>query len=303
MTIRFDEIDSTSTYLKAHTEGLPQFAVVTANAQTAGRGQRGNGWESEPGENLLMSMLYSPPAEFPPDRQFGISMAVALAVVDTEEELLAGCAHEPVTVKWPNDIYLGNRKLCGILIEHTISAAPAQKSADSDLAGACPNGAPAGACSVGASIRHTVIGIGLNVNQRDFHSSAPNPVSLIHATGTIIPIDTALKGLTAHLVSRLTVLSGACASTDTDAVADELRAEYRRRLWRGKGMHRWLSLQATSAPVPPVHFASQLPASLADGVEIIEGEIIDILPSGPLRLRLRSGEIRTFAFKEISALL
>ena len=87
MILRFEELDSTSSYLKSRAaEPLPQFAVVVAANQSAGRGQRGNSWESAPGENLLMSMLFYPPEWLTPDRQFLISQCVALAVADTYED-------------------------------------------------------------------------------------------------------------------------------------------------------------------------------------------------------------------------
>lgn len=306
LIIRFDELDSTSNYLKARGgDALPQFTVVVAANQSAGRGQRGNSWESAPGENLLMSMLFYPPEWLTPDRQFLISQCVALAVADTFDELLAGCQHPPVTVKWPNDIYIGDKKACGILIENTLSTSTSS-------------------C---VRIERTVIGIGMNINQRIFTSPAPNPTSAIHYTDTPIPLDRALDLLVSNLTSRLTELLDAgnitCAnsqmvghhprraafSTNGETgfgPADELEKlcsgislEYHSRLWRANGTYKWLVMKGSLAPVPPLHTAATLPAD----PEIIEASIHSVSPSGPITLHLTSGTLRTFAFKEISPLL
>ncbi len=142
MMTHFDQLESTNCYLRQYHQGMPQYAVVTAAYQTAGRGQRGNGWESEPGRNLLFSMLYYPPAGLPPSRQFQISKAVAVAVAETVDRLLDGYDHPEVCIKWPNDIYVGDRKIAGILIENALQSS--------------------------TRIAHSIIGVGLNVNQREF---------------------------------------------------------------------------------------------------------------------------------------
>ncbi|MDE6431375.1 MAG: biotin--[acetyl-CoA-carboxylase] ligase, partial [Duncaniella sp.] len=120
---------------------------VSARRQTAGRGQRGNSWESAPGKNITMSILLRPEG-LHPSRQFVISRAVSLAITGVLRRYMPASA---VRVKWPNDIYVDDRKICGILIENVISS---------------------------ASIRQSVVGIGINVNQRRFLSDAPNPVSM-----------------------------------------------------------------------------------------------------------------------------
>lgn len=296
MILRFEELDSTSSYLKSRAaEPLPQFTVVVAANQSAGRGQRGNSWESAPGENLLMSMLFCPPEWLTPDRQFLISQCVALAVADTYEELLDGCPHPPVTVKWPNDIYIGDKKACGILIENALTAS-----------------------GNGARIERSVLGIGMNINQRVFTSPAPNPVSAIHYTSTPIPLDAVLDRLISNLESRLTGLlevgknccEGSLSSAvdleekveipaSVEQICAEIAREYRSRLWRGTGLHKWLVMKGSLAPVPPLHTAATLPAD----PEIIEAEIHSVSSSGPITLRLPSGALRTFAFKELSAIL
>ncbi len=152
----------------------PHGLVVAAREQTAGRGQRGNTWESGPGLNLSFSIVLRP-GDLHAVRQFCISEAVALAVAETvEEELRSNGVDDPVYVKWPNDIYVGDRKICGILIENTVT---------------------------GTHIDKSVVGIGLNVNQREFHSDAPNPVSIIQLTARETPLQPLLDRLTARLLT------------------------------------------------------------------------------------------------------
>ena len=150
--VRVEETDSTNNYLhaRANPKELPEGSVVWADFQTAGRGQIGNAWESEAGANLTFSaVLY--PSFLPANRQFLISQIAALSV----KQLLDKYTGE-VTIKWPNDIYWRDRKICGMLIENDLS---------------------------GMSIYSSIIGIGININQKEFRSNAPNPVSLYQITG------------------------------------------------------------------------------------------------------------------------
>lgn len=146
MFIIKDSLSSTSSYLAGIAADACHGTVVMAREQTAGRGQRGNSWEAEPGCNITLSLLLRPEG-LHPARQFVISQAVSLAIVG----MLQRMVDEPVRIKWPNDIYVGDHKICGILIENTIT---------------------------GMTIDRVIVGIGLNVNQMVFCSDAPNPVSL-----------------------------------------------------------------------------------------------------------------------------
>ena len=147
---------STNTYLSKMAMMLPSGTVIHTPHQSEGRGQRGNSWESESGKNALFSMLIKKPA-VPVASQFAISEAVAVAIV---EVLSQYC--KDISIKWPNDIYYQDRKLSGILIEHSV---------------------------MGSGINHTIIGVGLNVNQTVFLSDAPNPVSLAQILGKELPVD------------------------------------------------------------------------------------------------------------------
>lgn len=142
-----NQTDSTNNWLKLHSD----CDVVWTTWQTAGRGQAGNSWESERGKNILLSLRLRKP-NVAVSSQFLLTMAISLAVQDVVAKQLPDLL---VTIKWPNDIYVGNDKICGILIENTIA-----------------NG----------TIEESIVGIGLNVNQTTWLSGAPNPVSLKQLT-------------------------------------------------------------------------------------------------------------------------
>ena len=146
------EVDSTNRYVRDEAaalwqnRGISDFAVVTAGHQTAGRGQRGNTWNSNAGENLLFSILVRPGETLEVSKQFLLSQAVALSIHDAMK-----CHGIDTQLKWPNDIYAGNRKLAGILLELDYS---------------------------GAFVEQAIIGIGLNVNQEYFPPMDRVPVSM-----------------------------------------------------------------------------------------------------------------------------
>lgn len=146
--IWLDEAESTHTLLKETEEysDIPPYTMVAARRQTRGRGQRGNSWESEDYRNLTFSMAAAPDW-LHPAQQFALSEAMALAIVGLLREYGI-----KTTVKWPNDIYAGHRKICGILIDHSIC---------------------------GGLIARSILSAGLNVNQLHFRSDAPNPVSML----------------------------------------------------------------------------------------------------------------------------
>lgn len=148
----FDETRSTSDDLRRlmSEENLPDFTSVIADYQTSGRGQVGNRWESERGKNLLLSTLVRP-KNLSVKEQFYLSRAVSVAVAEAVGEYVKG-----VKIKWPNDIYVDDKKIAGILIENNLR---------------------------GSNISETIIGLGLNVNQTEFDASIPNPVSIKNLTG------------------------------------------------------------------------------------------------------------------------
>ena len=148
--IHIEETDSTNRWLKECHKGVDPI-VTWAEYQTAGKGCGSNSWESERGKNLTFSMLIHP-EEIPANEQFRITEITSVALCQTLEKYL----DERVEIKWPNDIYVGDKKICGMLIENQLQ---------------------------GSKIKSCIIGIGLNVNQQQFMSDAPNPVSIYQLTG------------------------------------------------------------------------------------------------------------------------
>lgn len=141
---------------KGYTENLTS---VYSSFQTDGRGQRGNKWESEDGKNLLFSFVIFPNG-LPAREHFILLQITALALFDTLSEYTDG-----ISIKWPNDIYWMDRKICGTLIENDLS---------------------------GMNIERSISGTGVNLNQKIFRSGAPNPISLSLITGQEYDIETVL---------------------------------------------------------------------------------------------------------------
>lgn len=190
----FDEVASTNDVAQGRAEG----AVVVARRQTAGRGQRGNRWDSAAGENLTFSVVFEP-RFLAAAQQFLLSEAVSLAMVDA----LARFGIE-VAVKWPNDIYVGDRKVAGILIENDVR---------------------------GSMLGRSVAGIGLNVNQTEFPPELPNPISMRAATGVEYGLVKALDEVLNALGERYEALRAGVNPEE----------DYARRLYRA-GEKRWYGL-------------------------------------------------------------
>ena len=238
--VKIDSARSTNAWIAEHGAELTAPTLVYAVEQTAGRGQRGNSWEAQPGKNLTASALLVPDG-VEPCRQFVISEAVALAVVD----FLRGYGVE-AKVKWPNDIYVGDRKICGILIEHSI---------------------------MGRQIMRTIAGIGVNINQEEFRSDAPNPVSVWQLTGNNHDIAEAASALGEKIEERMEQMTQ----------EGRLHAEFLANLWRGDGK------------LYPFR-------DVARGEEI-NARIEEIAPDGILTLMTADGDLRKYAFKEVEFLL
>ncbi|MEY8686493.1 biotin--[acetyl-CoA-carboxylase] ligase [Bacteroides sp. AN502(2024)] len=197
--IHISETNSTNSYLQSlcSKQKVEELTVVVADFQTSGRGQRGNSWESAPGKNLLFSTVIFP--EFlEARRQFLISQIVSLAI---KEEL--DTYTTDISIKWPNDIYWKEKKICGILIENDL---------------------------MGRNISQSIAGVGININQETFHSDAPNPVSLYQITGNQYDIFEVLRNIMIRIRSYYCQLQ----ENDTSFVA-----QYEKSLFRKKGMHRY----------------------------------------------------------------
>ena len=194
MIYHFDKLASTNDEaVKAtYTEG----DIVWADVQSAGRGQRGHKWESRKGENITFSAIFEP-TFLPATKQFLISEVVALAVVDALRYYGVGAK-----IKWTNDIYVGDRKLAGILIEHKLS---------------------------GVNISRTIAGIGLNVNQLEFSADLPNPVSMRQITRLELDCREVLERVAEKLMERYEMLRR--------GEEQQLQADYHELLYRRDALH------------------------------------------------------------------
>lgn len=239
--IHLTEVDSTNNYIKEiiDCENVEDVFIVSTDFQTGGRGQKGNDWESEHGKNLTFSILLKP--DFILARnQFIISQLVSLAVKDTLSEYT-----DEISIKWPNDIYWKDKKICGILIENSL---------------------------MGEHILQSITGIGLNINQTEFKSDAPNPTSLSRITGNSYNLDEILGKVVNNILSYYQLAK--------DGNTTEIVSLYKNALFRKDGYHFY-----------------------NDGVEDFEAKIKDIEPSGLLALEKPNGTIRKFAFKEVKYIL
>ena len=236
-----EETDSTNNWIANHENDLQSPCLVWCRRQTAGRGQRGNSWESAPGMNFTGSWLIRP-INFPASSQFHLSEAVALAVVYTLSEYGIRAM-----VKWPNDIYVDNLKICGILIEHAVT---------------------------GKDITRSIAGIGVNINQIDFISDAPNPVSMKMITGKNFRVEKFAEKLAFYL------------DFFTNRLIKEpefLHKIFMNRLWRNDEQNHPFLDKLTGKPV--------------------SAKISGVYDDGRLQLTTSAGEERTYAFKEIEFLL
>lgn len=237
----FDIIDSTNTQLINDKGILPDKNVYAALFQTAGRGQRGNKWESKSGENLTFSILFKPEGIAAAD-QFVISQIVTLAIADYMAE-----RGIEVKIKWPNDIYVADLKICGILIENTIS---------------------------GDKLAHSVVGIGINLNQTKFCSDAPNPTSVSLQTGRQFDPKIELEALLKHISEYYDTL--------TSENYSQIEENYLHKLYRIGEWHEYIDC-ATS--------------------EQFKGKIVGIDKTACILIEDTSGIIRSYPFKGIKYII
>ena len=203
MMIHLNETDSTNRYLQqlcqeTGNNKVEEFTTVCADYQTAGKGQRGNSWEAAKGANLLFSFVCYP--TFVPIRQqFVLSQLISLGIKETLDEYCSD-----ISIKWPNDIYWKEKKICGILIENDLQ---------------------------GNSIGRCISGIGLNINQEVFLSDAPNPISLKQITGKHYQRETILEKVMQRIEQSYQKLK------EEPAYASELATRYAASLFRREGLH------------------------------------------------------------------
>ncbi|MGD0340638.1 MAG: biotin--[acetyl-CoA-carboxylase] ligase [Bacteroidales bacterium] len=235
--VYFEELTSTNSHASLMLkEGLTaEGCVLLTDFQTSGKGRAGNRWESERGKNLLISIILYPKFIRPED-QFFISMAISLGICDFADNYIGGSK-----IKWPNDIYINDDKIAGILIENSI---------------------------LGGTLENTIAGIGLNINQVEFPSSVPNPVSLSIITGKEYDRGVCLEQLLACLDFRYEQLSS--------GKLKELENEYLSRLYWLNKWHYYRSEE-----------------------RLFRGMIRGISANGRLIIEEENGKAAEFYFKEV----
>ncbi|MGE4586811.1 MAG: biotin--[acetyl-CoA-carboxylase] ligase [Mangrovibacterium sp.] len=217
---------------------LKEGTVFLAYEQTDGKGQLNNRWESEEGKNLTFSIVLMP-AFLDIRKQYMLSKVVCLGLVAFLSRFTRG-----VMIKWPNDIYAGDRKICGILFENAV---------------------------MGGDLAYSVVGIGLNINQTVFRSSAPNPVSLKMITGKDYDLDVMLYELLKEIDALYLKLQ--------NGFFDELNRAFHEKLYR---LNEWRTYK--------------------DENHEYSGEIIGVNTTGQLKIREKDGFIHEYHFKEVEYL-
>ena len=229
--IHLEETTSTNTYIKEQALEADEMVVVSTLWQTAGRGQGVNRWESERGKNLLFSLM-ARPSFVAVQQQFALSMAGALAIKTVLDRFTPD-----IRIKWPNDIYWRDRKISGTLIETSLAH---------------------------GEISRFVYGIGLNVNQVQFVSDAPNPVSLAQITGKQVALMLLLNSIVEAFLAQWDLLKAG----QTHLIA----ARYNASLYRARGFHRYSDKQGA-----------------------FDAELVGVETNGIITLRDRQGQLRTYS--------
>lgn len=246
-TIWMESVDSTNTEIVRRYDSLDNLSVIAAVNQTAGRGQRGNVWTVEPGANLTFSILLrfgeSCLAPLKASSQFTISEAVTLALA----EYLEGEGIN-AKIKWPNDIYVRDRKLVGILIENSLK---------------------------GDEVGRSIVGIGINCNQREFPPQLMNPTSMSLLTGKRYDTKAALEDFLAVLGKYLGIM-------ETSEGRSQMHQLYLTKMYRLGELHEYTDCLTG---------------------EVFNGTIKGISESALLQVEMPDGSIKEFAFKEISYIL
>ncbi len=246
-------INSTNTLMREFiAAGNPPEYIYTG-FQTAGRGQAGNGWESEEGKNLLCSILVES-RKTKDKRPFYLNVLVSVAVhrmINCQFSIL----NSQLTIKWPNDIYWQDRKIAGILIENAL---------------------------MGNETKYSIAGIGLNVNQTEFVSGAPNPVSMRQISGTDFEVDQIMEQLIAE-VRRVEAME-----------REEVWAYYKAHLYRREGF--WPFVEREVSVVPTMNAGAETEGQFLARIE-------EVLPTGEIVLRDQEGKQRKYHFKQIRYIL
>lgn len=235
------KIETTSTNDDARDSRYSHLDIIWAEHQSAGRGQRGHVWHSHEGENLTFSIVLTP-TFLPIHEQFLLSEVAALALVDTLADYGITCR-----IKWTNDIYVGDRKIVGILIEHSL---------------------------LGDKLSRTIIGVGLNVNQTLFPAELPNPTSMAVECGRSFERREVLDTLARKIEALYAKLERGERA--------EIEQRYRDTMYHIGTMHRYSLPDGTEfrATIRGVKASGELQLEHEDGTlhEYRFGEVGFILP-------------------------
>lgn len=236
---------------------------LRAGFQTAGRGQAGNGWESEEGKNLLCSILISRQPSAVSHQPFYLNVAVSVAVHRMVSHQLSAVSHQ-LTIKWPNDIYWGDKKISGILIENAM---------------------------IGNKLTYSIAGIGLNVNQTEWKSDAPNPVSMKQVVESCQP------SAVSHQIADFNIdeLMERLMEEIDRAQEEDVWDYYKAHLYRREGYWPFMEREVSVAPTMNATTAVSSQPSAVSFMACIK----DVLPTGEIVLEDQQGKERKYHFKQI----
>ncbi len=225
-----------------HEAEIMEGTLIRTDEQVAGRGYASNIWESQAHKNITASYILKP-SFLSPDKQFWITKVLSLGVKETVSFFLP--LTKKVTIKWPNDIYVGEKKIAGILVENSL---------------------------LSNTITQSIAGIGLNVNQQQFFTKAPNPTSIKIESNKEADIDYCFQILSFHLEKWYNLLKSESYEIIENEYLDNL-------------------------------FRYKMPASFMVDKKKFEATIVGIDPHGRLKLQLPHGAISYYDFKEVRFIL
>ena len=279
-----ESVDSTNSEAKRRISDIDNLSVLSALSQSEGRGQKGNKWSSVPGENLTFSIVLKFGEQTAGKAGLSVAGELRLAVTAREQFVLTEITSLSIVeflsrhgikakIKWPNDIYVGDKKICGVLIENSLR---------------------------GKNLSSSIIGIGLNVKQRNFDVNLPNPTSMILETGIEEDIRSCLEEFMDIFQGYLLAASASGPNrslSGPELCLPNLRERYLSYLWRHNTPARYIDQTFQSQPLQ-TDSEGELPGREFTGV------IRGLSPIGHLMVEdIEKGELKEFAFKEISYIL